>query len=28
LANTRGARSEEAKDQLTRLRVEHVVWPE
>jgi TolA-binding protein len=28
LANTRGARSEEAKDQLTRLRLEHFLWPE
>ena len=28
LSNTRGARSEEAKDQLTRLRLEHFLWPE
>jgi TolA-binding protein len=28
LANTRGARSGEAKDQLTRLRLEHFLWPE
>ena len=27
LANTRGARSEEAKDRLTRLRLEHFLWP-
>ena len=28
LANTRGARSEEAKDRLARLRLEHFLWPE
>jgi TolA-binding protein len=28
LANTRGARSEEAKDRLTRMRLEHFLWPE
>jgi outer membrane protein assembly factor BamD (BamD/ComL family) len=28
LANTRGARSDEAKDRLTRLRLEHFLWPE
>jgi TolA-binding protein len=28
LANTRGARSGEAKDRLTRLRLEHFLWPE
>ena len=28
LANTRGARSEEAKERLTRLRLEHFLWPE
>jgi TolA-binding protein len=28
LANTRGARSEEAKSQLARLRLEHFLWPE
>ncbi len=28
LANTRGARSEEAKNRLTRLRLEHFLWPE
>jgi hypothetical protein len=28
LANTRGARSEEAKDRLTRIRLEHFLWPE
>ncbi len=28
LTNTRGARSEEAKEQLTRLRLEHFLWPE
>jgi TolA-binding protein len=28
LANTRGTRSEEAKDRLTRLRLEHFLWPE
>ena len=27
LANTRGARSEEAKNRLTRLRLEHFLWP-
>jgi tetratricopeptide (TPR) repeat protein len=27
LANTRGARSEEAKSRLTRLRLEHFLWP-
>jgi TolA-binding protein len=28
LANTRGTRTEEAKDRLTRLRLEHFLWPE
>ena len=28
LASTRGARSDEAKDRLTRLRLEHFLWPE
>src|SRR5262249_44165696 len=28
LASTRGARSEEAKDRLTRMRFEHFLWPE
>jgi tetratricopeptide (TPR) repeat protein len=28
LANTRGARSEEAKNRLTRLRLEHFLWPD
>ena len=28
LASTRGIRSEEAKDRLTRLRLEHFLWPE
>jgi TolA-binding protein/predicted negative regulator of RcsB-dependent stress response len=28
LANTRGARSEEAKERLTRIRLEHFLWPE
>ncbi len=28
LANTRGARSEEAKNRLSRLRLEHFLWPE
>jgi TolA-binding protein len=28
LANTRGARSEEAKERLTRLRLEHFLWQE
>ena len=28
LANTRGARSGEAKDRLSRLRLEHFLWPE
>jgi TolA-binding protein len=28
LANTRGARSGEAKDRLARLRLEHFLWPE
>jgi TolA-binding protein len=27
LANTRGARSEEARNRLTRLRLEHFLWP-
>jgi TolA-binding protein len=27
LANTRGARAEEAKNRLTRLRLEHFLWP-
>jgi TolA-binding protein len=27
LANTRGSRSEEAKNRLTRLRLEHYLWP-
>jgi TolA-binding protein len=27
LANTRGARAEEAKNRLTRLRLEHYLWP-
>jgi tetratricopeptide (TPR) repeat protein len=27
LANTRGPRSEEAKNRLTRLRLEHFLWP-
>ncbi len=27
LANTAGARSEEAKNRLTRLRLEHFLWP-
>ena len=28
LANTRGGRSDEAKDRLTRIRLEHFLWPE
>jgi TolA-binding protein len=28
LSNTRGARSEEAKNRLTRLKLEHFLWPE